>query len=172
MKKITLLVKSISVLGFVASNLLAQMAPGETFTLNQSVIASGGGKSSGGTITVEGATGQSVAGSQSANAAFTVQHGFWAEPPVVPVNPGVSIGGKVQTDTGQGVKNVRLTLTSSTGTVVAVLTNSFGLFTFNNVPPGDTYIIRATTKRFRIADSIRVVTVSNTITDLNFIALE
>ena len=50
---------------------------GGTFTITKSVIAGGGGRATGGVFTVDGTIGQSLAGTQSTGANFTLISGFW-----------------------------------------------------------------------------------------------
>ena len=50
---------------------------GGSFTIQQSVIASGGGTSNGGGFTVESTTGQSLAGGPISNEPFNLFSGFW-----------------------------------------------------------------------------------------------
>ena len=50
---------------------------GGAFTITKSVIAGGGGRASGGTFTVDGTIGQSLAGTSSTGGAFTIISGFW-----------------------------------------------------------------------------------------------
>jgi hypothetical protein len=58
-----------------SSNAIAQS--GGTFTITKSVIAGGGGHSTGGTFTLDGTIGQAVAGTTSTGAPFTMISGFW-----------------------------------------------------------------------------------------------
>jgi hypothetical protein len=50
---------------------------GGTFTITKSVIADGGGRATGGTFTVDGTIGQSVAGGPSTGGTFSLASGFW-----------------------------------------------------------------------------------------------
>src|SRR5688572_927579 len=56
---------------------------GGQFTITKSVIAGGGGRATGGTFTVDGTIGQSVAGGPSTGATFTLISGFWGGGPSV-----------------------------------------------------------------------------------------
>ena len=49
---------------------------GGTFSITKSVIAGGGGRVAGGTFTVDGTIGQSVAGTTSAGGAFSLKSGL------------------------------------------------------------------------------------------------
>ena len=50
---------------------------GGTFTITKSVIAGGGGRTTGGTFTLDGTIGQSVAGTNSTGGTFSLISGFW-----------------------------------------------------------------------------------------------
>lgn len=58
---------------------------GGTFEITQSVIASGGGASSGSGFTIEGTTGQTLAGNALAGGQFAAASGFWHFTPAPPV---------------------------------------------------------------------------------------
>lgn len=51
------------------------------------------------------------------------------------------------------------------------MTNSFGYFSFTEIPAGDTYIFSAGAKRYQFSEPTRVLNVSEDVTDLNFTAL-
>ncbi|HEX8737625.1 MAG TPA: hypothetical protein VF721_19990, partial [Pyrinomonadaceae bacterium] len=61
----------IAVTSFVAVT-RAQVASNPPYTLEQSVVASGGGTGTGGVYQIEGTIGQAVAGTTSANGSFTL----------------------------------------------------------------------------------------------------
>src|SRR5215212_5850322 len=50
---------------------------GGTFAITKSVIAGGGGRATGGSFIVDGTIGQSIAGTQSNGANFSIISGFW-----------------------------------------------------------------------------------------------
>src|SRR5438445_2377704 len=83
-----------------ALTIYAQVATGGQFTLDQSVIASGGGTSSSGAFTVEGTAGQPVAGQKASNSPFSVHAGFWNGEPLGPSAASVTVRGRVQTADG------------------------------------------------------------------------
>src|SRR5438309_6053612 len=67
--------------GFVllmTAHLASLAQSGGTFTITKSVIATGGGSASGGTFSMDGTIGQSLAGTTSAGGTFSLQSGFWA----------------------------------------------------------------------------------------------
>jgi CSLREA domain-containing protein len=83
-----------------------------------------------------------------------------------PTAAGVSIGGRVLTPEGEGLKNARVNLTDSQGNSRSALTNAFGYYRFAEVPAGEIYIIQVISKRYQFEP--RSVTVMDEITDLNF----
>ena len=148
----------------------AQVATGGNFTLDQSVIAGGGGQgSTGGTFSVDGTIGQSIAGTNSTNPPFGVRSGFWVDAPLAPTAASVAVSGRVLTDGGNGLTNARVVLTSASGVNRTVTTSSFGYFRFDDVAAGETYIFTVVSRRYQFAPQI--VFVGNELTGLDFTAL-
>jgi hypothetical protein len=86
------------------------------------------------------------------------------------VSTGVPVAGQVFTPEGRGLRNARVTITASNGTVQAVTTSSLGYFKFENVVPGDTYTISVSSRLYRFeARSIRI---EHALADLQFVGLE
>ncbi len=72
---------------------------------------------------------------------------------------GVSISGRLTTPSGQGIKNVKVSLSDGGLPVPMVaVTGPFGYYQFDNVPTGATYTISITAKRFVFTPSFRSVT--------------
>jgi Carboxypeptidase regulatory-like domain len=150
----------------------AQIASGGQFTLNQSVIATGGGASTAGNYTIAATSGQAVAGIRSTGSPFKVDGGFWTAQPLTATAATVALGGRVTTADGRGIRNVFVTLTQADGTTRTVLTSTFGYFQFDEVFAGETVIISLRSRHFNFAQPTQVLTVNNDVTDLNFVALE
>lgn len=87
-----------------------------------------------------------------------------------PTAANVTVGGRVATSEGQGVSRASVTLTSSTGVTKNVLTNQFGYYKFDEVDVGETYTIAVNSKRYFFANSPRLVTVNDELTDMDFTA--
>lgn len=87
---------------------------------------------------------------------------------LAPSAAGVSVSGRLLTPSGEGVKGGRVSLVSSGGEVAASISNAFGYYSFENVVPGETYIIMVASKRYVFAP--RVVTVVDQVADLNLVA--
>lgn len=93
--------------------------------------------------------------------AFEVQAGTTAA--------AVSVGGRVTTSNGRGIRNVRITLSDSGGNVRTAITSSFGYYSFEDIPAGETYIITANAKRFTFSQPSRVLSVVDNAVDVDFI---
>ncbi len=81
----------------------------------------------------------------------------------------VSIGGRVMTESGRGIRNVWVTLTDAGGNVRTATTTAFGYYRFADVAAGETYIITAFGKRYTFNQPSQVVNISGDLTDINFI---
>ena len=145
-----------------AVNLAAQT--GGTFSITQSVIASGGGQASGGTFNVTGTTGQALAGTLSNGAPFNVRGGFWQNS----ASSNVSISGRLLTIGGRGVRNAMVNLIDPISGTQQVLTGPLGAYHFNNVVPGRTYTISIMSRRFLFTPQI--ISVPDALTGIDFIA--
>lgn len=147
----------------------AQLAAGGAFTLEQTVIATGGGNSAGGAFTVNGTGGQAIAGTRSVDATKGLHGGFWNAAPLAPTAAGVSIGGRVLTESGQGIRSVSVTLTERDGTVHHATTAGFGYYNFTEIASGQVVTIAVSAKRYSFAQSTRLLNVSENASEINFI---
>ena len=154
----------------VATTVTAQVATGGSYTLNQSVIASGGGQNStGGNFTVDGTIGQTAAGTRSTNAPFSVAGGFWTTDPLAPSAASVSVSGRILAPDGIGLRNARVVLTASSGEIRTAISSSFGYYQFTEVAVGETYIISVVSKRFFFVP--QVISVGEEIQELDLVAV-
>jgi uncharacterized delta-60 repeat protein len=62
-----------------------------------------------------------------------------------------TISGRVLSPSGVGIRNVLVYLTDSHGVRRSAITSSFGIYTFQDVPMGNTYFLTVASKRFRFA---------------------
>ena len=145
---------------------------GGTFEITQSVIAGGGQSSSGGAFSLDGTVGQSLAGNRLSNPPFSVTSGFWNFSPVAPTAARVTVGGRIRTAQGTGIRNASITLTGANGSVRTTYSTSFGYYQFTDVEIGNTYILTAQSRRFLLTEPTRVISVLENIADLDFIAGE
>lgn len=81
-----------------------------------------------------------------------------------------SISGRVLSPSNIAIRNVTVTLTDSQGIRRTAVTGSFGTYSFENIPTGQTVTIGASSKRYRFAP-ISVSLTSN-LSNMDFIGLE
>ncbi|MBS1795701.1 MAG: right-handed parallel beta-helix repeat-containing protein [Acidobacteria bacterium] len=91
-------------------------------------------------------------------------------PIFVPTAAGVALGGEVTGPMGQGIANVRVTLTDANGAARTVLTNNFGRYRFESVPAGAVYTVGVSNKKYRFEPPTQVVELTDARDDLNFTA--
>ena len=72
---------------------------------------------------------------------------------------------------GQGIRNARVTITgNSLREPIVTTTGSFGYYSFENLEAGQTYIITVNSKRFTFQAPSRVITLTDNVTDADFVA--
>lgn len=160
-------------LAFVCGTITAeaQVAAGGNYKLDQAAVAAGGGQNSaGGIFSLDGTLGQSTAGTRSSNPPFDVKVGFWTAPQSMTTAASVTIGGRVLTSEGRGIRNVRVTMTDMNGGTRTVLTGTFGYYRFAEVSAGETYIFSIFAKRFVFSLNTQVRSITADTDDINFIA--
>ena len=148
--------------------LTAQIASGGAFSLEKSVVATGGGDSAGGAFSATGTTGQNAVGTVTAGSPFFQIGGFWTYNQIQPTAATVSIGGNVKTPNGNGIRNVIVTLTDAYGVSRTTVTGSFGTYRFTNVEVGQTYVLKVSAKRYSFTNSSQVVSVNDELSGLDF----
>ncbi len=89
---------------------------------------------------------------------------------IVVTAAGVRVSGRVTTAGGQGLRNATVVLTDSEGNRRTATTGSFGIYTFEDVEAGGTYVVGVQAKRYRFAS--RIVNVTDSLTDVNFVGQE
>ena len=83
---------------------------------------------------------------------------------------GVSVGGRVMNPDGGGLRSVQVVLTDSKGVRRSVTTSSLGYYQLDNVKAGETYVIAASSRRYRF--NSRVLQVADSLTNVDFVGLE
>jgi hypothetical protein len=155
---------------FASSVCLAQS--GNTLEVKQTIVGGGGGSSSGGNFEVTLNVGQNIAGKAVEGRPFAITSGFFGFTPLGTTAALVSLSGQVISDSGAGVRNVRVTLSSPIHGSQTFLTTTFGRFHFDGVPIGETYLISVSSRRFWFDEPSRVVSVLDEVSGLVFIAHE
>lgn len=157
----------------LATGAKAQIVSGGNYTIEKSVIANGGASgataSAGGSFSIEGTIGQNAAGTVQQNSPFKFQPGFWTAAPFAPTAASVSVGGRVLTTDGRGIRNVLISLTGANGETRTVISSAFGYYRFADVPAGGTYILTAAAKRFIFSVPTQVVSLNEDRDDVDFI---
>lgn len=149
------------------------VASGGVFTLEQTAIVNGGGAivdNTNNIFKIEGTIGQPAVRTNIANPPYRLDGGFWTFAPLAPTAASVSVGGRILTSDGQGIRNVQVILTEKDGTVRTVVTGSFGYYRFDKISVGQIVIVSVFSKRFRFSTPIQVVNVSDMVESLNFTA--
>ena len=149
----------------------AQVAQGGSYTLNQAVVASGGGASldtGGGLYSLTGTIGQTATGT-SETTPYSVSGGFWTPTPFAPTAAGATLSGRVVTLEGAGIRNVIVMLTGGNlMTPRTTRTGSFGSFNFDNVPVGQVYIVSVVSKKYGFSQDSQVFSVLDNVGDIVF----
>lgn len=160
---------SATLIAVLSLSFIAAAQTGGQFAVTQSVIANGGAQSNGGNFGVVGTTAQANAGTDSGGGQFAVKGGFW-QPFFAPTAAQVSVGGRVLTANGLGIRNARVTMTNQNGQTQIALTSTFGYFRFEEVPVGEPYIFTVHSKRFTFSNPTFVLMVNENIGDIVFTA--
>ena len=88
----------------------------------------------------------------------------------VGAGPPVSVGGRVTSPNGTGLRSTTVFLTDPNGVRRTATTSSFGFYQFDDVPSGVTYTLGVTSRSYRF--STRQVNVTGALTNIDFVGLE
>ncbi len=83
---------------------------------------------------------------------------------------GATVGGRVLTQTGRGIRNVLVTLTDAKGSTRTATTTSFGYYEFRYVPKRENYTIEVRAKRYKFGQPTQSRNISGDIDDVIFVA--
>jgi CSLREA domain-containing protein len=106
------------------------------------------------------------------NNVATVDIGAFERQVFAPTAAEVTIGGRVTTANGRGIRSARITLMNADGETRIALSGAFGYFRFANVPAGETYLFTVFAKRYQFDAPTRLLSVNGETDDLIFVALE
>lgn len=90
--------------------------------------------------------------------------------PAITTSANVSVGGRVMRADGMGIAKTTVTITDSSGIARSVLTNPFGYYLFEEIAAGEAYTVSVSSKGNTFASPSRIVSVSDTLSDVDFIA--
>jgi hypothetical protein len=83
----------------------------------------------------------------------------------------VSLSGRILTAGGAGIRNSLVTVSGGDlPAPVTVQTGSFGYYEFQGLHSGQTYTVTVATKRYVIAQPVRMVTLAGNVSDFDFVA--
>jgi hypothetical protein len=129
------------ILAVLSISSFGQVATGGTFSLDQSVIAGGGGSSAGGNFALTGTAGQDAAGTKSTGGSFAVTGGFWQSTALSPTAAEVSVRGRVLNSLDRAIPRAVVTFTGADGVRHSAITNNFGNYLVNGLDAGGVYIV-------------------------------
>ncbi|MEP7213883.1 MAG: carboxypeptidase-like regulatory domain-containing protein [Acidobacteriota bacterium] len=90
---------------------------------------------------------------------------------LAPSAANVSLGGRVMTQEGYGIRNATVTLAGGDlDTPRTAITGPFGYYIFGELRVGLTYVLTVRSKRYEFADPTRVINLDDQITSLDFTA--
>lgn len=87
-----------------------------------------------------------------------------------PTAAGVTLGGRVTTSYGSGIRGATVRLMDGQGTTTTAITNSFGYYSFHDVEVGQTYILTVSARRYTFTENVLVISLYDEYTDANFVA--
>jgi Carboxypeptidase regulatory-like domain/Subtilase family len=82
----------------------------------------------------------------------------------------VTVGGRVLTADGRGIKGATISLTGGSGEVRQAVSGSSGYYSFADVPAGQTFVLTVTAKRYSFSQSTQVHTIHDETADIDFVA--
>jgi CSLREA domain-containing protein len=92
------------------------------------------------------------------------------EAQVAPTAATVTASGRVVTNKGNGIANVRVTLTGTDGETRAIVSGADGYFQFTDVQAGETYIFSVAAKHYTFSQPVQVFSIVDDTSAVNFIA--
>lgn len=99
---------------------------------------------------------------------------FWewgAAELTAPTPATASLGGRVTTAWGNGIRNAIVIVTGGgLPGPLSVQTGAFGYYEFRDLRAGETYSVTVGAKRFRFTNPTRIVTLQDNVTDFDFVA--
>ena len=83
--------------------------------------------------------------------------------------PLVDVGGRVTSTNGQGISGAAVIMTNANDVSQTARTNAFGYYSFSGVSSNEIYTVRVSSKRFRFQPSSQTVTVTGSLSNVDFI---
>lgn len=106
------------------------------------------------------------------NDSLVVQVDIGADEYYAPSAANASISGTVRTAEGNGIRNATVIISGGAlSQPIYAQTGQFGRFSIDDLPTGQTYVVTVVTKRFVLDQPTRIVSLENSVTDLDFVAV-
>lgn len=83
-----------------------------------------------------------------------------------------SVSGRIVSANGSGLGKISITATGSNGQTRYAVTNSFGQYKFEDLTVGDTYVFQVSSRKYQFSNPTQVVSLSESVSDLNFETIE
>ena len=97
----------------------------------------------------------------------------WSAGVAVPTAASAEISGRLVTASGEGIRNATVMLMGGSLThPVYVQTGTFGAYRFGDLAVGQVYFVTVISKRYTFANPTRVISLSDSVTNENFVADE
>ncbi|MDQ4120906.1 MAG: carboxypeptidase-like regulatory domain-containing protein [Acidobacteriota bacterium] len=103
------------------------------------------------------------------NGTATVDIGAF-EAMFIPTAASVTVGGRVKTANGRGIRNVIITIAFPTGERRSVVSSAFGYYRFADIPAGETYILSVAAKRYSFSQPTQIRNLVGETEDIDFVA--
>lgn len=146
------------------------MLTGGNFAITKTVIAGGGAESNQQTIALQATSGQAAAGTLLSGGQFSLYTGFWTPESFAPTAARVSVGGRVLSAQGRGIRNVQVRIAFPSGEERTTLSGINGNYRFADVEVGGACVISISGKRFTFSTPVQVLTINEARDDINFVA--
>ncbi|HEX8370760.1 MAG TPA: carboxypeptidase regulatory-like domain-containing protein [Pyrinomonadaceae bacterium] len=82
----------------------------------------------------------------------------------------IPVGGRVMTADGTGIRNVTVSITLPGGETRTTLSGASGHYRFEEIPVGETYILKVSAKRFNFSEPMRTKQIFEDANNIDFIA--
>lgn len=93
-----------------------------------------------------------------------------ANAPAVPTAAEVTVGGRITSGKGRGIRSVIVTMTDADGSTRTAVSSTFGYYRFDKVAAGNSYIIEVRAKRFTFDQPVQLVTITEENLGIDFTA--
>lgn len=147
-------------LALTTANQTSQLGDDDSSDSDASFITNPSGSPSGAFPVVSLTTG--TAGSND----HTFDIGMALVPSAAPAN----VQGRVLTASGRGIRNVRVVLTESDGTIHTATTSTFGFYIFRGISSGQTAFVDVFAKQYTFSVPTRAVNIEDDLFEINFFA--